>query len=76
MEQAVVKFALDSPAFGQVRMSNELRKSQDTFSVGNIKGVGGIYQQTFIDTYSKVAFAKLYMLDRKQIWAEKNLRSN
>ena len=29
----------------------------------NIKGVGRIYQQTFIDTYSKVAFAKLY--DRK-----------
>ncbi len=28
-----------------------------------MKGVGRIYQQTFIDTYSKVAFAKLY--DRK-----------
>jgi len=25
-----------------------------------IKGVGRIYQQTFIDTYSRVAFAKLY----------------
>lgn len=34
--------------------------SQDTFYVGNMKGVGRIYQQTFIDTYSKVAFAKLY----------------
>lgn len=34
--------------------------SQDTFYVGNLKGVGRIYQQTFIDTYSKVAFAKLY----------------
>lgn len=34
-----------------------------TYYVGNIKGVGRIYQQTFIDTYSKVAFAKLY--DRK-----------
>ncbi len=33
--------------------------SQDTFYVGTIKGVGRIYQQTFIDTYSKVAFAKL-----------------
>jgi hypothetical protein len=31
--------------------------------VGNMKGVGRIYQQTFIDTYTKVAFAKLY--DRK-----------
>src|SRR5690606_36062555 len=34
--------------------------SQDTFYVGNLKGVGRIYQQTFVDTYSKVAFAKLY----------------
>ncbi|HDL3336861.1 IS481 family transposase [Mannheimia haemolytica] len=131
-EQAVVKFAFDNPAFGQVRVSNELRKqgifisaggvrsswlrhnlanfkqrlnalekavaekgiilsenqvqalerkkeddvacgeietahpgylgSQDTFYVGNLKGVGRIYQQTFIDTYSKVAFAKLYTM--------------
>jgi transposase InsO family protein len=37
--------------------------AQDTFYVGNLKGVGRIYQQTFIDTYTKVAFAKLY--DRK-----------
>jgi integrase-like protein len=37
--------------------------AQDTYYVGHIKGVGRIYQQTFIDTYSKVAFAKLY--DRK-----------
>jgi transposase InsO family protein len=37
--------------------------AQDTFYVGNIKGVGRIYQQTFIDTYSKVVQAKLY--DRK-----------
>ncbi len=34
--------------------------SQDTFYVGTLKGVGRIYQQTFIDTYSKVAFCKLY----------------
>ncbi|EPG82148.1 hypothetical protein LEP1GSC048_0934 [Leptospira santarosai serovar Shermani str. 1342KT] len=31
--------------------------------MGTIKGVGRIYQQTFIDSYSKVAMAKLY--DRK-----------
>lgn len=132
-EQAVVNMALDNPALGQVRVSNELRKkgvsvspcgvrcvwlrhdletfakrlkaleakvyqeglilteaqmvamerkkekheaageietehpgylgAQDTYYVGNIKGVGRIYQQTFIDTYSKVAFVKLY--DRK-----------
>ena len=35
--------------------------SQDTFYVGTIKGVGRIYQQTFIDTYTRVAFAKLYL---------------
>ena len=37
--------------------------AQDTFYVGTLKGVGRVYQQTFVDTYSKVAFAKLY--DRK-----------
>jgi transposase len=34
--------------------------SQDTFYVGTFKDVGRVYQQTFVDTYSKVAFAKLY----------------
>lgn len=34
--------------------------AQDTFYVGTLKGVGRIYQQTFIDTYTKVTFAKLY----------------
>ena len=34
--------------------------SQDTFYVGTLKGVGRIYPQTFVDTYSKVAFAKRY----------------
>ena len=37
--------------------------AQDTFYVGTLKGVGRIYQQTFIDTYCKIAFAKVY--DRK-----------
>lgn len=129
-ENAVIAFAVDFPAFGQVRASNEMRKngifvspsgvrsiwlrnnlesfkkrlnalekkaaeeglvlteaqvqalerkkeddlacgeidtqhpgylgSQDTFYVGTIKGVGRIYQQTFVDTYSKWAAAKLY----------------
>lgn len=133
VEEAVVRFALEKPAYGQVRVSNELKKEaisvspggvrsiwlrhdletfqkrlkaleakttqegliltedqvkalekakeekeakgeietehpgyllgQDTYYVGTIKGVGRIYQQTVIDTYSKVAFVKLY--DRK-----------
>jgi transposase InsO family protein len=133
IEEAVVRFALEKPAYGQVRVSNELRKkslfispggvrsvwlrhdletfkkrlkaleakvaqegliltedqlialerakqekeahgqietehpgylvAQDTFYVGTLKGVGRIYQQTVIDTYTRVAFAKLY--DRK-----------
>jgi hypothetical protein len=133
IEKAVVEIAIENPALGQLRVSNELKKkgfivspggvrsiwlrhdlhtfklrlkaleaksaqdgivltesqlsalekakeekkahgeiethhpgylgAQDTYYVGNIKGVGHIYQQTFIDTYSKVVFAKLY--DRK-----------
>ncbi|MFM8912566.1 MAG: integrase core domain-containing protein, partial [Flammeovirgaceae bacterium] len=51
-------------AFGEIETEHPgYLGAQDTYYVGNIKGVGRIYQQTFIDTYSKVAFAKLY--DRK-----------
>jgi transposase InsO family protein len=131
VEKAVCVIAIDEPAYGQVRASNELRKkgifvspggvrsiwlrndletkkkrlkaleakvaqdgivlteaqvaaleaakqekeahgeietehpgylgSQDTFYVGTIKGVGRIYQQTFVDTYTRIAFCKLYL---------------
>ena len=40
--------------------------AQDTFYVGNLKGVGRVYQQTFIDTYSKVACALSSMIARPQ----------
>ena len=37
--------------------------AQDTYYLGTLKGVGRIHQQTFIDTYTKMASVKLY--DRK-----------
>jgi len=48
--------------------------AQDTFYVGTLKGVGRVYQQTAIDTYSKVAFAKLY--DRKTPLAAADLMND
>jgi len=45
--------------------------AQDTFYIGNLKGVGRIYQQTFIDTYSRVAMVKIY--DRKNAIAAADL---
>ncbi|WP_043641436.1 IS481 family transposase [Chromobacterium haemolyticum] len=51
----------DDVAHGEIETAHPgYLGSQDTFYVGTIKGVGRIYQQTFVDTYSKVAFAKLY----------------
>jgi transposase InsO family protein len=47
-------------AFGEIETEHPgYLESQDTYYVGN-KGVGRIYKQTFIDTYTRVAFAKLY----------------
>ena len=51
----------DDEASGEIEtMHPGYLGSQDTFYVGTLKGVGRVYQQTFVDTYSKVAFAKLY----------------
>jgi transposase InsO family protein len=61
---ALEKAKLDKEAHGEFESEHPgYCGAQDTFYVGTLKGVGRIYQQTFIDTYSKVAFAKLY--DRK-----------
>lgn len=51
----------DDVTYGEIETAHPgYLGSQDTFYVGTIKGVGRIYQQTFVDTYSKVATAKLY----------------
>lgn len=51
----------DDEACGEIETAHPgYLGSQDTFYVGNLKGVGRIYQQTFVDTYSKITFAKLY----------------
>ena len=58
---ALEKKQQDDIACGEIETAHPgYLGSQDTFYVGNIKGIGRIYQQTFIDTYSKVAFCKLY----------------
>jgi transposase InsO family protein len=59
--QALEKKKDDDLAFGEIETAHPgYLGSQDTFYVGTIKGVGRIYQQTFVDTYSKWAAAKLY----------------
>lgn len=58
---ALERKKLDDEACGEIETHHPgYLGSQDTFYVGNLKGVGRIYQQTFVDTYCKVAFAKLY----------------
>ena len=59
--QALEKKKLDDEACGEIDTAHPgYLGSQDTFYVGTLKGVGRIYQQTYVDTYCKVAQAKLY----------------
>ncbi len=59
--QILEKAKLEKEAHGEIETEHPgYLGSQDTYYVGNMKGVGRIYQQTFIDTYSRVAFAQLY----------------
>ncbi len=59
---ALERKASDDEACGEIETAHPgYLGSQDTFYVGNLKGVGRIYQQTFVDTYSKVAHCKLYV---------------
>jgi transposase InsO family protein len=62
--RAMEKAKVEKEAHGEIETAHPgYLGAQDTYYVGTIKGVGRIYQQTFIDTYAKVAMAKLY--DRK-----------
>jgi transposase InsO family protein len=62
--RAMEKAKQEKEAHGEIETAHPgYLGAQDTYYVGTIKSIGRIYQQTFIDTYTKVAFAKLY--DRK-----------
>jgi transposase InsO family protein len=59
--QALERKKYDDEVAGEIETAHPgYLGAQDTFYVGTLKGVGRIYQQTFIDTYAKVGFAKLY----------------
>ena len=58
---ALEKAKQEKEAYGEIETEHPgYLGAQDTYYVSTIKGVGRIYQQTFIDTYSRVATAKLY----------------
>lgn len=58
---ALEKKKQDDEACGEIETHHPgYLGSQDTFYVGHLKGVGRVYMQTFVDTYSKVAHCKLY----------------
>ena len=59
--QALEKKKQTNESIGEIETEHPgYLASQDTYYVGTIKGIGKIYQQTFIDTYSRVATVKLY----------------
>lgn len=59
--QCLEKAKQEKQAHGEIETEHPgYLGAQDTYFVGTMKGVGRIYQQTFIDTYSRVAMVKLY----------------
>ncbi len=59
--QALERKKLDDEVSGEIDTAHRgYLGSQDTFYVGTLKGVGRVYQQTYVDTYAKTAQAKLY----------------
>ena len=60
--QALEEAKEEKQAHGEVETHHPgFLLGQDTFYVGYIKGVGRIYQQTAIDTFSNFGFAKVYL---------------
>ena len=59
--QCLEKATLQKEAHGEIETEHTgYLLSQDTYFVGTMKGVGRIYQQTVIDSFTRVAFAGLY----------------
>ena len=59
--QALERKKHDDEACGEIETAHPgYLGSQDTFYVGTFKGVGRVYQQTYVDTYSSVSQCKLY----------------
>ena len=59
--QALERKKLDDEVCGEIDTAHPGHLgSQDTFYVGTFKGVGRVYQQTYVDTFAKTAHCKLY----------------
>lgn len=59
--QAMERAKEKQQAYGEIETEHPgYLVAQDTYYVGHIKGIGRIYQQTAIDTYTRYAFAELY----------------
>ena len=59
--QALEKQQATKQAYGELDTAHPgYLGCQDTYYVGNFKGIGKVYGQVFIDSYSRVADTKLY----------------
>jgi hypothetical protein len=59
--QALEEAKTEKEAWGEIETFHPgFLLGQDTLYVGYIKGVGKLFQQTTIDTFSNIGFAKLY----------------
>jgi len=60
--QALERRTAEKEAHGEIETEHPgYLGSQDTYYIGTFKGIGRVYQQTFIDTYSRIAQVGLYM---------------